>query len=270
MRFAKKYHLTLGCGLWLCCVACQPQQQEQVKSEVASFPKPASCARAVDPRPSVKPAARLELLAIGDSIGPRPLDAYEIGESQFRVEPDGFSVLVDTINKHFLFIDNSVDGPQLFYRANPVDTVWLALPLFDKYSHGYEQVQVSAQEANLDGQGQPEVLLTYSSASYGSGGGTTYASAYLLDVTPPTPQLLLQVQSQETEEAFGAYATMHGVDLKPDEADTGYERRVTLHHHELTLGPVKTRGNSRLRDSPLANLPAGRYRYQHGRMYLVK
>ena len=259
--------LLLGGGLWLCCVACQAP--EQVKREAISAPQPASPAEVVAPPRPAKPMAKLALLAIGDSIGPRAVEVSEVGESALRITASEEGVSADTINKHFLVLDELGDAPRLLYRANAADTVWLELALFASYESGSEQRHVAVQEADLDGRGRPEVLVTYSSASYGSGGGSSYASTYLLDVTPRTPLLLLQAQTSQRFEWFAGYATMHGVELDPQEADTGYDRRVAFSHHELLLGPVKTHGNSQKKDSPLTKLPAGHYRYQQGRMYRV-
>ena len=261
------YKQLLSGGLWLCCVACQPQQQ--VKREAISSPRLASPAGVAAPPPPAKPAAKLELLAIGDSIGPRPIEASEVGESALRIDAKADGVSADTINKHFLVLDALGDAPRLLYRASAADTVWLELELFANYESGSEQTHVAIQEADLDGRGQPEALVTYSSASYGSGGGSSYVSTYLLDVTPRTPLLLLQAQTSQRFEWFATYATMHGVDLDPQEADTGYDRRVAFSRHELLLGPVKTHGNSQKQDSPLTKLAAGHYRYQQGHMYRV-
>jgi hypothetical protein len=262
------YKQLLSGGLWLCCVACQSPQQ--VKREAVSSPRLATPARVAAPPLPAKPVAKLELLVIGDSIGPRPVEVSDVGQSALRLDVSAEGTSADTINKRFLVIDNLIEVPRLLYRANAVDTLWRELTLFDHYESGAGQRHVAIQEADLDGRGRPEVLITYSSANYGSGGGSTYASSYLLDMTPLTPLLLLQAQTSQQFEWFGAYAIMHGVDLDPQEANTGYDRRVVLRHHELLLGAVKTYGNSKKEDSPLTNLAAGHYRYQQGRMYRVK
>jgi hypothetical protein len=262
------YKQLLSGSLCLGCVACQPQ--EQVLREATSLPRLASPTRVAAPPLPAKPAAKLELLAIGDSIGPRPVEVSEVGELALRIDARADGVSADTINKHFLVLDELGDAPRLLYRANAADTVWLELALFANYESGSEQTHVAIQETDLDGRGRPEALITYSSASYGSGGGSSYASTYLLDVTPRTPLLLVQGQTSQRFEWFGAYATMHGIDLDPQEANTGYDRRVTLSHHELVLGPVKTYGNNQKQESPLTKLGAGHYRYQQGRMYRIR
>jgi hypothetical protein len=265
------YKLLLSSGLGLSCVACEPP--EQTRQQAPSLSSAAAKAPAATQLPNARPIGELELLAAGDSIGPRPLEVSKVGESQLRVEPDPTSISVDTINRRFLVINGNEDTPQLFYRASPVDTTWLELNLFAKYEHGGEQTHIDIQEANLDAQGRPEALITYSSASYGSGGGTNYASTYLLDMTPPTPLLLLQASTSFIMEAFPGYAAMHGDTLNDDfEEYQGFERTVQLRPREVIVGRVKTQGRHpepSWRDY-LTALPAGRYRYQHGRMYLVK
>jgi hypothetical protein len=264
------YRLLLSSGLALCCVACQAPEQTK---QVPSLPPATAQAPAATQLPSVRPIGAPELLVVGDSIGPRPLEVSKVGESQLRVKPDPISISVDTINQHFLVINGTEDTPQLFYRARTADTTWLEINLFAKYEHGGEQTHVDIQEANLDGQGRPEALVTYSSASYGSGGGTNYASTYLLDMTPPTPLLLLQASTSYIDEAFPGYAAMHGDTLDDDfEEFEGFERTVKLRPREVIVGSIKTQGRhpeSSNRDY-LTALPAGRYRYQHGRMYLVR
>jgi hypothetical protein len=264
------YRLLLSSGLALCCVACQAPEQTK---QVPSLPPATAQAPAATQLPSVRPIGAPELLVVGDSIGPRPLEVSKVGESQLRVKPDPISISVDTINQHFLVINGTEDTPQLFYRARTADTTWLEINLFAKYEHGGEQTHVDIQEANLDGQGRPEALITYSSASYGSGGGTNYASTYLLDMTPPTPLLLLQASTSYIDEAFPGYAAMHGDTLDDDfEEFEGFERTVKLRPREVIVGSIKTQGRhpESSNHDYLTALPAGRYRYQHGRMYLVR
>jgi hypothetical protein len=265
------YKLLLSSAFGLCCVACQPPEQtrQQGPTTLPATAQPPAATQL----PSARPIGEPELLTVGDSIGPRPVEVSEVGESQLRVEPDQTSISVDTINRHFLIIYGNEDTPQLFYRARTADTTWLELNLFATYEHGGEQTHIDIQEANLDRQGRPEALVTYSSSSYGSGGGTNYASTYLLDMTPPTPLLLLQASTSFIMEAFPGYATMHGDTLNDDfEEYQGFERTVQLRPREVVVGRVKNQGRHpepSWRDY-LTALPAGRYRYQHDRMYCVK
>nr|GFC31289.1 hypothetical protein [Tanacetum cinerariifolium] len=131
----------------------------------------------------------------------------------------------------------------LLYRAQAADTTWLELDgLLGHYQEESTQQQdVEIRQANLDGKGQPEVLVIFTSADYGSGGGFNYTSIYLLDVTAYPPRLLLRAKTGFVLEAFQGYAAMHGDTLADDEVYTGYERTVRLRPRELVLGPIKSR-----------------------------
>jgi hypothetical protein len=97
------YKLLLSSGFGLCCVACQPP--EQTRQQAAPSMSPATTkAPAATQLPSARPIGEPELLAVGDSIGPRSLEVSEVGESELRVKPDPISISVDTINRHFLVI----------------------------------------------------------------------------------------------------------------------------------------------------------------------
>ena len=71
------------------------------------------------------------------------------------------------------------------------------------------------------------------------------------------------------DEAFGGYAMMHGYKLAPGDQFTGCKRSFKVRGRELMLGPVKTIGNTKIGECNLTKLPAGRYRYQHGRVFWV-
>jgi len=250
--------------LGLGCLACQPQE----KVPQAHRP-PLSRPAATVQRPAGTPASTLELLAIGDSLGPQPIDVSRVHNSQLTGNPDSRTALWQNIGKHFLFIKGLLDEPLLLYRNKATDTVWTELELLSAYEHGLQQQEVTIREVNLNGQGRPEVLLTYSSADLGSGAGTYYESTYLLDVTPYPPLLLLRARTSATLEAFPAYAAMHGDTLGPGEGESGHQRTMAFRHRELVVSPIVAHGNDP-GDNTLTKLPAGHYRYQHGRMYVVK
>lgn len=225
------------------------------------------------PVPTVSQPEQLELLAVGDSIGPRPLEVSRVGTAQLRTELAEEYTTADTIAGRFLVIKSLSDTPRLLYRASRHDTVWTELDgLLNHYEHADQQFDVQVRQANLDGQGRPEVLVHFYSAGYGSGGGTTYASDYVLDITNSPPQLLLQANTHFISEAFPGYAAMHGDTLEADQIEVGYERSLKLQGHELLLSPIKAKGRDPEPSwrEELTQLPAGRYRYQHGKMLRIK
>lgn len=221
---------------------------------------------------AVRVPEQLELLSVGDSIGPRPLAVSEVGTAQLRTELAEEYATADTVAGRFLIV-RSLGTPRLLYRARAADTVWTELDeLLDRYEHGENTPDVEIRQANLDGRGRAEVLVHFYSAIYGSGGGTTYASDYVLDISNSPPHLLLQASTRYIREAFPAYAAMHGDTLEAGEVEQGYERNIRLRGRDVLVGPIEEQGRApELSDrNELTQLPAGRYRYQRGRMYRVR
>lgn len=159
------------------------------------------------------------------------------------------------------------EWPLLFYRPHPRDTTWLELELepdVATFEGGSNAPILEVKQANLDGRGQPEVLLRFSSESSGSGGGTTYGHCYLLDPTPPRPRLLLRALTGYVHE-------MRGNSTPDDEHLVGYERAIHLRGRNVYIAPTTTVGRVRnhFDASPLTPLQAGRYRYQGGKLRRV-
>lgn len=254
------------------CEARQPAEQSQeirgTTHLVAAPDKAAPVRLAAAHQPE-----QLELLAVGDSIGPRPLETSRVGTAQLRAELVEEYTTADTIAGRFLVVKYITDTPRLLYRASRHDTVWTELDgLLDHYEHGEQIPDVQIRQANLDGQGRPEVLVHFYSAIYGSGGGTTYASDYVLDISSSPPQLLLQASTRFIMEAFPAYAAFHGDTLDDDQVEIGYERNMKLQDHEVLVGPIEAEGRDPELNwrKELTQLPTGRYRYQNGRVFRVR
>ena len=121
---------------------------------------------------------------------------------------------------------------------------------------------------NLDGHGAAELVLRFHPASYGSGGGRVWDHVSVIDVSS-SPMLVFRALLAVEEEAFGSYAAMHGIEIAPDEEFTGCKRSFGVRRRELVLGAVRTIGNTKAGECTLTNLPAGRYRYQNGKMARV-
>lgn len=268
-------------GLVELLVSCQSDQRRTAVEK----PRPALAAQSpvvlVD---SVKLATTAqtgksrEYLISVDSTGPMKLETYFVNAVQIR----SISNLPDTLGEfdkidtlfggHFLAIYGLGAPPTLYYRSNQQDTLWqgLNLPVKD-YESGEEAVEMKLDTANLDKQGRAEVLVQLSSASNGSGGGASYKSFFLLDINPPEPKMLLRGQISIMDEWFPGYFAMHNLELAPEDQYNGYERAITLKEREIVVGRIRKRGRNKDKISlPLLTpLPAGRYRYQNGRMYRV-
>lgn len=279
-------NLLLSALLLLYCVACQPQ--EQGGHVPAATRQDGAVQQPVRPAASTAPAVssdsaeqamvvnlkpfRLKSLAAGDSIGPWPLELSPNSPTQVRIKLNDEYTSVDTLNSHLLIITALEEPMHVLYRAKTTDTTWIELGGLFQYQQGDQQKRVEFQQVNLDGESRPEILLTFTSADYGSGSGSNYASIYLLDVTAYPPQLLLRAKTSFIVEILQGYAAMHGDTLADDEVYTGYERTVRLRPHELVLGTIKasSRKTKPEQRSELTQLPAGRYRYQHGKVFRVK
>jgi hypothetical protein len=267
--FHSMFRLLAFAWLGLACWACQqntPSQESAPARPLPAVPAAKPLAAALPLRDS-----QPELSGAGaDSLNPRPVDVVLVGAAQLRAAAADSYTEVDTLSARFVWLQAVAEAPRLLYRANPLDTTWLELRInFDRHERGNEAVRLTIEEANLDGRGRPEVLVRLESAANGSGGGTTWSSVYLLDVTPPQPLLLVQAQVSCIYEAFAGYAQLHGLEVDPDEQFTGCDRAVQLHKRELRFGPIEPTGNFDLQDSELTRLPAGRYRYQHGKVFRV-
>lgn len=254
------------------CAACQSRQPERDVPARPPRPAPVAAHPADSSRVVPTAAESLERLAVGDSIGPRPLEISPVGTAQLRAELAEQYAEADTVVGRFLVVKKLSDAPRVLYRGNRADTTWTELlGLLDHYEYGGEQQEVLIKQANLDGQGRPEALLSFSSASYGSGGGFAYASHYLLDVSSLPPRLLLQASTSYVGETFGGYVAMHGGTLDPADEYQGFERAVTLRSHEVVVGRIRQRGRHTevsWRDE-LTALAPGRYRYQQGSLWRV-
>ena len=118
-----------------------------------------------------------------DSTGPMKLETDFVSAAQIRLKsyrPDTLFnyyeiYKIDTLfGGHFLAAYDYEHQPTLYYRASQQDTLWQVFYLpTNEYESGAEAV-MTLDTANLDKQGQAEVLVQLSSASNGSGGGVAY------------------------------------------------------------------------------------------------
>ena len=159
------------------------------------------------------------------------------------------------------------DTPRLFYRLPAEDSTWteVALALGDDAPYGDVLKKTSAEldTIDLDGRGAAEIVLRFDVAAYGSGGGTTWDHVSVLDVSA-APKLVFRALLGEVDENFGRYEK-----IAPGDELAGRERSFKVRGRELVLGPVKNVGNSNGRKYEVTQLPAGRYRYQRGKVFRV-
>lgn len=177
----------------------------------------------------------------------------------------------------FRLVQESSEPPRLFHHLAGGDAEWIEIDLTliapdaeDAPQWGAESGNHSIDTVNLDGRGAAEVVLRLHPASYGTGSGTVWDQVSVLDVTStPTPTLIFQALLAAEDEAFGGYAMMHGYKIARGNQFTGCKRSFNVRRRELALGPVRTIGNTKAKECTLTELPAGRYRYQRGKMFRV-
>lgn len=242
-------------GLVELLVSCQ---SDQCRTAIEK-PRPALAGQA--PVVSVDPVKRATATQTGksrehlisvDSTGSMKLETGLVNAAQIRL----ISNLPDTLGEfykmdtlfggHFLAIYDYGAPPALYYRSNQKDTLWQSLNLpVEEYESGQEAVEMKLDTANLDKQGQAEVLVQLSSASNGSGGGTSYKSFCLLDINPPEPKMLLRGQISIMDEWFPGYFAMHNLELAPEDQYNGYERAIILREGEIVVGRIRKRGRNK-------------------------
>lgn len=253
----------------LCClllVACGE------KPATKSTPSPERNQPTAQPLVAAAPEAPVVIKA-------RKMECSRVGASALRPNAIGY-VKMDTVRGKFLVV-TTIEDVRLFYRAVITDTVWteikLNLPDTENNDIGTDWSNGSLELSfrNLDHRGTPEVLATYESSMYGTGGGTRWVCVNLIDVSHD-PLLLLSAFTELEEENFGRDDSQpNGRRTDADyERFTGWRRAVKL-GPTLYLGaaePIGTlepiaQNNGKCQ---LTKLTAGHYRYQGGGLVLVR
>lgn len=232
----------------------------RVSVDTAALPR-----RQSGPTPGPAPARD------ADTLGARPAAYWRGGLRALGARP-GPETYLDTLGPRLLRVGSraGLGLPRLLYRAAPADTVWTDLtPELDRYGRYHDHLHLTVAVADLAGPGRPALLLTLTSSGYGSGAGGWQIGAWLFDVTPPRPRLLLRVRTAEVDEQLSGYAARHGLPFSARDQYTGFQRTAVLRPGELRISPLKLLGRFRRRDLPHAPLPAGRYRYQGGQLIRI-
>lgn len=275
----------MGAAVLLSLFACERKRPRTTEEVVAT-------AKAVRPADSTMPkAAPMTPVATAAPIAPPKDAALSVLGATNRSSPDTLATWPlktaewDSLNaewerwKSHCSVTNlgryrlaeGLEKPRLFYRVAAHDSTWteidLALP-DEEPLWGMQSAGTDLDTVNLDGRGAAELVLRFRPASYGTGSGTVWDHVSVLDVSS-TPKLIFRALLAAEDEAFGGYAMMHGMKLEPDEQFTGCKRNFKVRGRELVLGPVRTIGNTKTGECTLTKLPAGRYRYQNGKVFRV-
>lgn len=276
----------VGAAVLLSLFACgrtRPRTIEQIVAAAkASRPtdSPATKATPVAPVEAVAPDALLEkpglsVQEVTDHTGPDTLATWPLNRAEWdSLNADWDKRKSDCSITNFgrFRLVEGIEKPRLFYQVAAHDSTWteIDLALLDvEIDWGMESRGTELDTVNLDGRGAAELVLRFRPASYGSGGGRVWDHVSVIDVSL-SPMLVFRALLAVEEEAFAGYATMHGIEMTPGEEFTGCKRSFKLRGRELVLGSVRTIGNTEVGDCDLTKLPAGHYRYQHGKLIRVK
>lgn len=217
----------------------------------------------------------LSVLEVTDRAGPDTLASWPLRTAEWdSLNADwGKRKSFYSTNKFGRFcLVEGLGQPRLFYQVAAHDSIWteidLALPDID-INWGMESRGTDWDTVNLDGRDAAELVLRFRPAAYGSGGGTAWDHVSVLDVSS-SPMLIFRALLAAEDETFGGYAAMHGIKIPPGEQFTGCKRSFKVRRRELVLGPVRTIGNTKIRECTLTKLPAGRYHYQNGKVVRIE
>ncbi|SFQ66829.1 hypothetical protein [Hymenobacter arizonensis] len=272
----------MGAAVLFSLLACERNRPRTIEQVVAA---PKASRPADSPTPKAAPVAAVQTAApdalpeetgllgleVTDRTGPDTLATWPLKTAEWdslNADWDRNKNLYSTTHLGRFRLVEGIERPRLFYQIAAHDSIWreidLALPDVDIH-WGMESGETELDTVNLDGRSAAELVLRFRPAAYGSGSGTAWDHVSILDVSS-TPILIFRALLAAEEEAFVGYATMHGYEIEPGEQLTGCKRTFKVRRRELVLGPVRTIGNTKSGECALTKLPAGRYRYQNGKV----
>jgi hypothetical protein len=203
---------------------------------------------------------------IPDSLGPVALPWQEVDLAGFRADSKT-ELKADTLLDRLVRVTEGGAVPRLFYRPRARHSAWVEVGLPLPGNEDWTFADLDVASADLDQRGAPEVLVTMGNGVYGSGGGSHWTYQCVLDLSATPPLLLLQATVEQEYENFGRDNTQpDGHTRDPNyERYTGWQRTIKLSRGTIEVGPIDSLGRSN-EPCTLTRLPAGRYRYQSGRV----
>lgn len=203
-----------------------------------------------------------------DSLGPKPMTFDAVGTATIKQKAADGARLDTLLGGRCLRVwssDPEVRCPYLLFRVSLQDTLWQRFYFEDAILYGGDNCMLEVSTFDWDGRPPREIRIDATSGQHGGGGGgSDYESVYIFS-PGRAPRQLLKLKTADTDQMAGM-----GLEKVPlNERYTGCTRTVTVRGHEVVVGPIKTIGNFNRNDCPLTQLPAGRYRYQGGRVFRV-
>lgn len=280
----------VGAAVLLSLLACERKRPRTIEEVVAAAKavqpanSPVATSAPVAPRITREPDTEVPRRELLDGLGPVKLDSRLVDINEWLDTTKWLysarnEVQVDTLLQNFVQVRAYSEAPRLLYRASPTARQWREVSLdFPGLYYGQLRDAVfTLDTANLDHRGAPELLINIRWSRYGNRLGSSYRRAVVLDVTR-TPLLLLNALVEEGDEQFGRtdidlnrpYSELAAGLRRHDwtqEKYAGCTRSIKL-KRDIELGPIRHIGSN---DNcyKMTPLPAGRYRYQHGKVFRV-
>lgn len=199
-------------------------------------------------------------------VGMRPM--------QFQYVADSVRQDTPTVARRFIIIHELFQTPRILYRSAADSTRWLQFKLEPVGEAGTVGGDFTVDTIGLNPRRQT-LLLRLSGHNGFWGGSLSYGQAAIVDVTAE-PLLLLKTETLSEDVSYGRDS-----DTVYDENAAGSESRtqvLAIRNHCIVLGsPRQSSQHGRshvqasyvIRPTPQSMLPAGRYRYQSGKVFRV-
>lgn len=204
-----------------------------------------------------------------DSLGPKAMTSDTVGTAEIKQKlARGFHL--DTLlgGRCLRVWDSDPESrcPYLLFRVSLRDTLWQRFYFEDGIIFGGDNCMLEVSSFDWDGRPPREIKVAATSGQHGGGGGGSDYEAVYIFTPGRAPRQLLKIKTADTDQMAGM-----GLEKVPlNDRYTGCTRTLTVRGHEVVAGPIKTIGNYNRKDCPLTNLPAGRYRYQGGKVFRVR
>ncbi|OON67862.1 hypothetical protein B0919_16925 [Hymenobacter sp. CRA2] len=270
----------MGAGAVAAC-STAPQEQQKAARKAAPGAAAPQAAVAATPPPAAAPAAPPEP-AVSEYQYPDSLQAYAgarpmrfrcVPDAELRAEIQASPWLADTVAGRYVVLRELFKPARILYRPHAAATCWLEVRPEDVGESGTVGGDFTVDTASL-GPGRRVLLLNLRGHNHFWGGSLDYGLTNLVDVTAE-PLLLLKTEALRENVSFGREN-----DSVFDEDAAGSEKReqqVSIQQGLIRVSPAtqaltgsmedpNAPADGVLKPTPKSMLPAGRYRYQRGRV----
>lgn len=253
-------------------VACNAQPSARKPAAQLPVAQAPASIRASAKAPLLAKASATAMGSIGQDdslhafLGVRPM--------QFRYVADSLRQGTPTVAGRYIVIHELFQTPRILYRSTTDSTRWFQFKLEPVGESGTVGGDFTVDTVRLDPQRQT-LLLKLQGQNGFWGGSLAYGQTAIVDVTAE-PVLLLKTEVLREDVSYGREDdTVYNEDAAGSES---LSQEISIRNHRLMVGPPRqtTRRGLRakqvtsiMRPTPKSVLPAGSYRYWHGKLLLV-